>query len=302
MLTLQLPENEIHSEASKKPDTQAKMVWRAFKRHKLALIGIVYLFLMLLLVILGPIIIPHDPLEQHPDYALGIPQPPSAEYLLGTDSYGRDVLSRLINGAQISLSVGFVAVGISTLIGILLGSLAGYYGGLVDTIITRLADIFLSVPSFFLMMTVNAYMKQSIYNVMIIIGLFSWMSVTRLVRAEFLRLKEMDYISASRALGADPKQLILRHLLPNSMAPVIVSATIGIPSAILRESSLSFLGLGVPPPQASWGNMLFEARKWLNMAWWFWVPPGMLISLTVIAFNFVGDGLRDALDPSLHGR
>ncbi|MCE5208753.1 MAG: ABC transporter permease [Chloroflexi bacterium] len=302
MLTLQLPENEIHSEALKKPDTQAKMVWRAFKRHKLALIGIVYLFLMLLLVILGPIIIPHDPLEQHPDYALGIPQPPSAEYLLGTDSYGRDVLSRLINGAQISLSVGFVAVGISTLIGILLGSLAGYYGGLVDTIITRLADIFLSVPSFFLMMTVNAYMKQSIYNVMIIIGLFSWMSVTRLVRAEFLRLKEMDYISASRALGADPKQLILRHLLPNSMAPVIVSATIGIPSAILRESSLSFLGLGVPPPQASWGNMLFEARKWLNMAWWFWVPPGMLISLTVIAFNFVGDGLRDALDPSLHGR
>jgi peptide/nickel transport system permease protein len=302
MLKLHLPEISNHSEAQRAPDTQASMVWRAFKRHKLALVGIIYLFLMLLLVLLGPYIIPHDPLEQHPDYAFGIPQPPSADYLLGTDSYGRDILSRLINGAQISLSVGFVAVGISTLIGVILGSLAGYYGDLLDSIITRLADIFLSVPSFFLMMTVNAYLKQSIYNVMIIIGLFGWMSVTRLVRAEFLRLKEMDYISASRALGADAGQMILRHLLPNSMAPVIVSATIGIPSAILRESSLSFLGLGVPPPQASWGNMLFEARKWLNLAWWFWVPPGMLISLTVIAFNFVGDGLRDALDPSQHGK
>ncbi len=302
MQTLNPLDNHIDYEALRKPDTQAKMVWRAFKSHKLALVGIIYLFLMFLLVLLGPYIIPHDPLEQHPDYALGIPQPPNRDYILGTDSYGRDILSRLINGAQISLSVGFVAVGISTLIGIILGSLAGYYGGLVDTIITRTADIFLSVPSFFLMMTVNAYLKQSIYNVMIIIGLFGWMSVTRLVRAEFLRLKEMDYISASRALGSSAKNIILHHLLPNAMAPVIVSATIGIPSAILRESSLSFLGLGVPPPQASWGNMLFEARRWLNLAWWFWVPPGLLISLTVIAFNFVGDGLRDALDPSQHGR
>lgn len=302
MLTLNTPEIDVRNDVVKSPETQAKIVWRQFKRHKLALVGIVYLFLMLLLVLLGPYIIPHDPLEQHPDYAFGIPQPPSSEYPLGTDSYGRDILSRLINGAQISLSVGFVAVGISTLIGIVLGSLAGYYSGLMDNVITRLADVFLSVPSFFLMMTVNAYLKQSIYNVMIIIGLFGWMSVTRLVRAEFLRLKEMDYISASRALGSSPGQLILRHLLPNALAPVIVSATIGIPLAILRESSLSFLGLGVPPPQASWGNMLFEARRWLNLAWWFWIPPGLMISMTVIAFNFVGDGLRDALDPSQHGK
>ena len=284
------------------PDTQAKLVWRHFRRHKLALVGMVFLILMVLVAILGNWFMPHDPLEQNPGYSKGMPQPPSAKYLLGTDAFGRDILSRLINGAQISLSVGFVAVGISALLGLILGSLAGYYGGWIDTLVTRMADIFLSVPSFFLMMTVNAYLRPSIYNVMIIIGLFNWMTVARLVRGEYLRLKQIDFISASRALGASPLFLILRHLLPNALAPVIVAATIGIPSAILLESSLSFLGLGVPPPQASWGNMLFEARRWLSLAWWFWAPPGLLISLTVISFNFVGDGLRDALDPTQHGR
>jgi peptide/nickel transport system permease protein len=295
-------ESEFIDVSSHAPTTQLGLVWSQFRRHKLALVGLVFLLILMLSALFGRWIMPYDPLLQNPALAMGMPQPPSPLHLLGTDALGRDLLSRVISGAQISLSVGFVAVGISLLIGITLGSLAGYYGGWADNLITRVADIFLSVPSFFLMMTANVYLRASIYNVMVIIGLFSWMSVARLIRGEILRLKEMDFISAARALGASPNTLILRHLLPNAVAPVIVSATIGIPYAILLESSLSFLGLGVPPPAASWGNLLFEARTWLNVAWWFWLPPGLLISLTVISFNFVGDGLRDAFDPTQRGR
>jgi peptide/nickel transport system permease protein len=284
------------------PDTQLSLAWRQFRRHKLAMTGLVFLVILILVAVSGRWLMPYDPLAQNPALAMGRPQPPSSAHLLGTDALGRDLVSRLISGAQISLSVGFIAMGISVLIGLLMGSLAGFYGGWLDNVIARTADIFLSVPSFFLMMTVNVYFKPSIFNVMIIIGLFSWMSVARLIRGEFLRLKEMDFISAARALGAPASNLIWTHLLPNALAPVIVAATIGIPYAILLESSLSFLGLGVPPPAASWGNLLFEARRWLNEAWWFWLPPGLLISLTVISFNFVGDGLRDAFDPTQKGR
>ena len=284
------------------PHSQLGLVWRQFRRHKLALTGLIFLLVLVGVAIAGRWIMPYDPLLQNPALARGTPQPPSLQHLLGTDALGRDLLSRVISGAQISLSVGFVAVGISLLIGVILGSLAGFYGGWTDNLITRTADIFLSVPSFFLMMTANVYLRPSIYNVMVIIGMFSWMGVARLIRGEILRLKEMDFISAARALGASPSELILQHLLPNALAPAVVAATIGIPYAILLESSLSFLGLGVPPPAASWGNLLFEARTWLNVAWWFWLPPGLLISLTVISFNFVGDGLRDAFDPTQRGR
>jgi peptide/nickel transport system permease protein len=212
------------------------------------------------------------------------------------------MVSRLISGAQISLSVGFVSVGIALGIGMILGSLAGFYGGIFDTIVTRLADIFLSLPSLFLIMIVNSYLPPSIYNVMVVIGLFSWMNIARLVRGEILRIKTLDYIHASTALGASPTSIILSHMLPNAFAPVIVATTIGIPAAILLESSLSFLGLGVMPPQASWGNILYEARQWISVAWWYWVPPGVLISITVLCFNFIGDGLRDAFDPTLRGK
>jgi len=286
-------------QAIRKPESQAAMVWRQFRRHKLALASAFVLILLFLVAILADVIAPYDPNQVNPQLARGYPQPPSAQHWLGTDELGRDYLSRAISGARISLSVGFVAVGISIVIGVFLGSLAGYLGGRVDNLIMRVVDVFLSVPAFFLILTVNAYLPPSIYNVMVVIGLFSWMGVARLVRGQFLALKETEFITAAQAVGVPGWRLITHHLLPNSMAPVIVAATLAIPAAILTESALSFLGLGVQPPQASWGSMLESAQIWLTEAWWMWVPPGVLISITVLAFNFVGDGLRDALDPSL---
>jgi len=285
-----------------KVEKPSHLLWKRFRKHKLALFGVYVLPLFFAVAIFGKWLMPYDPLEVHPEQAMGLPQPPNANHLLGTDSYGRDVLSRLISGAQISLSVGFVAVGISLVIGVVLGCLAGFFGGRFDVIITRSADIFLSLPTLFLIMIVNSYLPKSIYNVMATIGVFSWMTIMRLVRGEILRLKETDFISAARALGASSIKIIWTHLLPNSIAPIIVAATIAIPYAILLESSLSFLGLGVPLPQASWGNMLYESRQWLSVAWWYWVPPGLFISLTVISFNFIGDGLRDAFDPTQYSK
>jgi peptide/nickel transport system permease protein len=301
-MTTTLPLKNLSGPQLKPHTTHTQMIWYQFRRHKLAIAGLVFLILLGLVAIFGRWIMPYDPIDVNTSLANGVPQPPSAEHWVGTDNLGRDLLSRLISGAQISLSVGFVAVGLSVTIGIIIGSISGFAGGWVDMLLTRTADIFLSVPSFFLMMTVNVYLTPSIYNVMVIIGMFSWMSVSRLVRGEFLRLKEMDFTTAARAIGVPPLRMMWKHLLPNAIAPVIVAATIGIPYAILLESGLSFLGLGVPPPAASWGNLLFDARRWLNTCWWFWAPPGVLISLTVIAFNFVGDGLRDAFDPTQRGR
>lgn len=286
-------------QAVRRPESQLAMIWRQFRRHKLAIASAVILLILFAMAILADVISPYDPNEVNPRLARGYPQPPSAKHWLGTDELGRDYLSRAISGARISLSVGFVAVGISIAIGVVLGSVAGYLGGRTDNLIMRIVDTFLSVPAFFLILTVNAYLPPSIYNVMVVIGLFSWMGVARLVRGQFLSLKEKDFIIAARALGVPGRRLVTRHLLPNSLAPIIVAATLAIPSAILTESALSFLGLGVPPPQASWGSMLENAQTWLTEAWWMWVPPGTLISITVLAFNFVGDGLRDALDPFL---
>ncbi len=279
--------------------SQWSLVWRQFRRHKLALAGAAVLCVLFLVAIFADVISPHDPNAVNPQYAKGYPQPPTREYWLGTDELGRDYFSRALSGARISLSVGFVAVGISIMVGVIIGSIAGYSGGRVDNLITRIIDIFLSVPTFFLILTVNAYLPPSIYNIMVVIGLFSWMSTARLVRAQFLSLKEKEFIIAARSVGVPGLRLVARHLLPNAFAPVIVAATLGIPGAILTESGLSFLGLGVQPPQASWGSMLENAQGWLTTAWWMWVPPGALISITVLAFNFVGDGLRDALDPFL---
>jgi peptide/nickel transport system permease protein len=286
----------------KKADTQLSLVWKQFKRHKLALIGAIILPTFILIAIFGKWIMPYDPIEIHPEINIGMPMAPERDHLLGTDNFGRDIVSRLISGGQISLSVGFVAVGFGMILGVTLGSLAGFFGGWIDTFVTRAADVFLALPRLFLIMIANLYLGQTVFNVMLIIGIFSWMGVARLVRGEFLKLKSLEYISASYALGASPWKIILTHLLPNSFAPVIVAATIGIPFAILMESSLSFLGLGVPPPQASWGNMLFDAKNFLNVAPWFWIPPGLMISITVISFNFIGDGLRDAFDPTQHNR
>lgn len=225
--------------------------------------------------------------------------PPSAAHLLGTDPLGRDVLSRIIYGSRVSLKVGFVAVGLATLVGLLVGSLAGFYGGWVDQVLMRLVDLMLCFPTFFLILAVIAVLEPSIGNIMAVIGLTSWMGVARLVRAEFLSLREREFVVAARALGASDARLILRHLLPNALAPVMVSATLGVAGAILTESALSFLGLGVQPPTPSWGNILTAGKDNIEIAWWLSSFPGLAILVTVMSYNLLGEGIREAIDPRL---
>ena len=248
--------------------------------------------------IFAPIIAHNDP--YHTTLSL-IRKPPSSAHWLGGDSSGRDVFARLIYAGRVSLSVGLVAVGIYTIIGLLLGALAGYYGGWVDSVIMRFADIVLSFPSLIIIITVVSILGPSIYNVMLVIGLLGWPPMARILRGLFLSLRERDFIVASRTVGASNSRIIFRHLLPNALAPVIVAATFGIAQAILLEAGLSFLGLGVQPPTASWGNMLTDAQSLtvLSSQPWLWIPPGIMIALAVLSINFIGDGLRDALDPYL---
>ena len=225
--------------------------------------------------------------------------PPSAQFPLGTDALGRDVLSRLLYGARVSLWVGFVSVSISIAIGITLGLLAGYFRGIVDEIIMRGVDVMLCFPSFFLILAVIAFLEPSLNTIMVVIGLTSWMGVARLVRAETLSLRERDFIAAARLAGTRPFRIMVMHILPNALTPVLVSATLGIAGAILVESSLSFLGLGVQPPDPSWGNMLMEGKDVLEIAPWLSLYPGLAILITVLGYNLLGESLRDTLDPRL---
>ena len=229
-------------------------------------------------------------------------QPPSATHWLGTDDIGRDIASRMVHGSRVSLSVGFVAVSIYVVIGMFIGAFAGYYGGLVDIVASRLIEVMLTIPTFFLIITVVAFLPQSIFNIMVVIGLTSWPTVTRLTRGEFLKAKSLDYVVAARALGASNFRTIVRHVLPNSLAPIFVAATFGVASAILIESTLSFLGFGVPPSTASWGAILASARVLLPSGWWLTLFPGLAIFITVTSYNLVGEGLRDASDPRLKQR
>lgn len=263
-------------------------------RNPLSFVGFIIIISVFILAMFAPFIAPYDPNEIN---VKAILLGPSIEYWMGTDGLGRDVLSRMLYGGRISLLVGLVAVGISTLIGIILGALAGYYRGWVDTVIMRLVDIMLSIPSFFLILAVIAFLTPSIINIMIVIGLTSWMGVTRLVRAEFLSLSEREFVLASRTLGAKDARLIFTHLLPNSLTPIIVSAVLGVAGAVLMESGLSFLGLGVQAPQASWGNILTDGKEYIQFAWWLSLFPGLAILITVLGYNLLGEGLRDALDP-----
>lgn len=267
--------------------------------NPLARLGFAIIAAILLLALLAPLIAPYD--SEAIDVK-AILLPPSSIHWMGTDALGRDVLSRMLFGARISLLVGFVAVGIATAIGVVLGALAGYYRGWLDTIIMRLVDVMLSIPTFFLILAVIAFLTPSIWNIMIVIGLTSWMGVTRLVRAEFLSLREREFVLAAATLGARDLRLIFRHLLPNSLSPVIVSFVLGVASAVLVESGLSFLGLGVQPPQASWGNILTDGKEYIQFAWWLSLFPGMAILLTVLGYNLLGEGLRDALDPRTNGK
>ena len=271
-----------------------KIFLKRFLSHRLALAGTALVVLLFLVSGLAAFLSPYDPDKLDPRNRL---KPPSQEHLLGTDSLGRDVLSRLIWGAQISLKVGFVAVGLATAIGLLLGAAAGYYGGFIDGIIMRFCDLMLCFPSMFLILAVVAILEPSVWNVMIVIGLTSWMGVARLVRAEFITLKNRDFVLSARALGASDLRIIGRHLLPNALAPVVVSATLGVAGAILTESALSFLGLGVQPPIATWGAMLADGKDYLGRAWWLSLYPGLAILITVLSYNLMGEGLRDALDP-----
>ncbi|OEU52264.1 MAG: peptide ABC transporter permease [Desulfuromonadales bacterium C00003096] len=272
-----------------------QVFWPRLRRNRMAMVGAAIVLVMAFLALLAPLLA-RDP--GHIDIALRL-QAPSFLYPLGTDDLGRDVLARILYGARISLLVGFVAVGIATAIGVVLGALAGYYGRWVDTLIMRFVDIMLCFPSFFLILAVVAFLEPSIWNIMIIIGLTGWMGVARLVRAEFLSLRERDFVLAVRAAGARDSRIIFRHILPNALSPLLVSATLGVAGAILTESALSFLGIGVQPPTPSWGNMLIVGKQTLGSAWWLSAFPGLAILVTVLGYNLLGEGIRDALDPRL---
>jgi peptide/nickel transport system permease protein len=269
---------------------------RAFMRHRLALAGGIVMLILVFIAVFAPLIAPYDP-NQIDLFATA--QGPSRAHLMGTDDIGRDVLSRVIYGTRVSLSVGLVSVTIYVVIGMFLGSLSGYFGGWVDSTIQRFTDAVMCFPSLIIIIAAVAIIGPSIYNVMIVIGLLTWPGICRLVRGQILTLREREFVEAARALGASPTRVIFSHLLPNTIAPITVAATFGVAAAILTEAGLSFLGLGVQPPTPSWGNMINTAQSAavLQDMPWLWVPAGVMIALAVLSINFIGEGLRDALDP-----
>jgi len=269
-------------------------IFGRLNRNILFYSGLIIVVLFVLIAVFAPFIATHDP--TYIDFS-SVFLPPSAEHYFGTDDLGRDVFSRIVYGSRISLFVGFVAVGISIVIGVLLGLLSGFFGGVLDSIIMRFVDIMLCFPSFFLILAVIAFLSPSIINVMIIIGLTGWMGVTRLVRAEVMSVKTRDYIVSARVQGVSVWRIMGKHILPNVFTPIFVTATLGVAGAILTESSLSFLGLGVQPPTPSWGNILTAGKDNIMFAWWLSMFPGLAIFVTVLGYNLLGEGLRDILDP-----
>jgi peptide/nickel transport system permease protein len=272
---------------------------RRLLRNRLAAAGGAVILFFFLVSALPGLFASHEPNRID---IVNILRPPSSAHLLGTDDLGRDVLARMAHGARISLSVGFVAVGIAIAIGLVVGLLAGYYGGWADAVLMRFVDMMLCFPTFFLILTVIAFLEPSIWNIMVVIGLTGWMGVARLVRAETLSLKERDFVAAARAQGAGTGRIVFRHILPNTLAPILVAATLGVAGAILTESALSFLGIGVQPPTPSWGNILTAGKDNIEFAWWLSLFPGLAILVTVLGYNLLGEGIRDAADPRLKGR
>lgn len=272
--------------------------WRRIRRNRRAMFGVYVLVILALASVFAPQLTPHD--RDKPNMLMA-EQAPSREHWLGTDELGRDVFTRLMFGGRVSLTVGLVAVSIYMIIGVVLGSVSGYYGGVIDNVIMRFTDVVMVVPFFPLALTMAVVLKPSVYNTMIIIGLLSWTGICRLVRGEFLTLRQRDYVEAARAEGASDLRIIFRHILPNAMAPIMVAATLGVATAILSEAGLSFLGFGVQQPMPSWGNMLSSAisLRVLILQPWLWIPPGLIIFIAILAINLVGTGLRDALDPRL---
>ncbi len=292
---MRMEENRVHKRGEKEEKLR-HLFWKRFRTNKLALGGAFIVLLLFVVALFAHWLSPYDPGQIDVQQVL---QDPTWKHPFGTDPLGRDVFSRMIYGSRISLMVGFVAVGISTLIGIFLGALAGYYGRWVDNLIMRFVDVMLCFPTFFLILAVIALLEPNIWNIMVVIGITGWMGVARLVRAEFLSLKERDFTAAEKALGAKDFRIIFRHILPNALAPVLVSATLGVAGAILTESALSFLGIGVQPPTPSWGNILTAGKDNIEIAWWLSLYPGMAILITVVGYNLLGEGVRDSIDPRL---
>jgi peptide/nickel transport system permease protein len=281
---------------ARRRDSPSYRFWRRLWRHKLGMLGLTMLLTLLFVALFAPALAGIDPAKT--DLKLKN-KPPSAEHILGTDAIGRDVWARLVYGARISLSVGLVAVGIYTTIALVLGSIAGYLGGAVDNVIMRLTDIIMCFPTFLLIITVASVLPPNIFNIMIIIGIFGWPGMTRLVRGQFLTLRSRDFVTAAVALGVPTHRIIFRHILPNVIGPVVVAATLGLAGAIMTESSLSFLGLGVQQPTPSWGQTLTTAMQLpiLENMPWRWLPSAAAIAFAVLSVNFFGDALRDAFDP-----
>ncbi|HNV47136.1 MAG TPA: ABC transporter permease [Spirochaetota bacterium] len=311
-------------------------VWREFRRNRFALAGLSIVAILFVIALLAPLIANDRPyvfvdggrayfplFKDYPAlkdvnfrttrgsfsvmppipysysaYDLdAIVLPPSARHVLGTDEQGRDLAARMVYGTRVSILVGFIAVFIYVSIGIVVGAVAGYYGGRTDMLISRFIEIVMCFPTFFLILTILALVGPSLTSVMVVIGLTGWTGIARIVRGEFLKLREADYVTASRALGAGDARIIMRHVLPNALAPVLVSATFGIASTILIESSLSFLGFGVQPPTPSWGDILSQSRDFMDFAWWLTLIPGFAIFITITSYNLVGEGFQDAIDP-----
>jgi peptide/nickel transport system permease protein len=276
--------------------SQKQLFWHQFRKHKLALVAAVVLLVLVALVVLAPWIAPYefdaiDPLHGR--------QPPTPQHWLGTDDLGRDLYTRLLYGGRISMAIGIFSALVGTSVGTLMGSMAGYYGKTIDNVIMRATDVAFSIPSLPLLIILSAYAKSAIPVMILVIGLLSWMSTARIVRGTVLSVRERDFTTAARAIGVRDARIILRHILPNALAPIIVGATLGVGGAIIAESSLSFLGLGVQIPTPSWGNMLQDAQTTMSSKPWLTIFPGMAILITVLGINFLGDGLRDALDPTL---
>ncbi len=318
-----------------------RSVWREFRRKKLSMAGLVVVAVLISVALFAPLIANSRPYiyvnngkayfpiffnyaelrdvdlrdGRYPGFKLFPPirysyseydldsiiLPPGGGHLLGTDEQGRDMAARMIHGTRVSMLVGFIAVAIYVSIGIVIGALAGYYGGVVDIVISRVIEIMMCFPTFFLILTILALFGQSMVSVMVVIGITGWTGIARIVRGEFLKLREMDYVTAVKGMGAGDLRIILRHILPNSLAPVLVSATFGIASTILIESSLSFLGFGVQPPTPSWGEILSQSSGYIDVAWWLTLIPGFAIFITITAYNLIGEGFQEAIDPKAIG-
>lgn len=282
-------------------NSQWGRAWSDFRKNRLAVVGLYLMLALYLAALLGAYLTPYEP-NVIQDIAATRHLPPSLDHWMGTDKFGRDVLTRALYGARISLSIGFIAVAIAVTLGTAVGAVSGYFGGWIDTLLMRFVDVLISFPLLVLLIAVIALFQPSIFLVVAVLGLTLWPSTARIVRGEVLSLREREFVQAAYALGLGAPRIILRHIVPNVMGPVIVAATLGLGNIILIEAGLSFLGMSVQPPTPSWGNMIEEGREFLVQAWWAATFPGLAIVVTVVAFNLIGDGLRDALDPRLRMR